>query len=155
MHMMWRFVMLCSLALTACVSDSRGDFVADGDPLVDGPVIVSGLATSGDDAEVAGRIRIVGECLELDQGDQGSVSIAWPEGTTWDEEAQVVELRNGVRVGDGDRISGGGGYYSIDDPQPALDSFVASTAAACEPEVVVVLSGSVDELRVTASDGNQ
>jgi hypothetical protein len=97
------------------------------EPSVDGPLLVSGSGDgSGNDAMVAGKVAFEDGCLLL-----AGMPVVWPEGTTWDAEAQEVVLRNGDRVTMGDEVSGGGGYPYADTLTDVIGERGARLAAEC------------------------
>ena len=74
-------------------------------PQVDGPLIISLERNDAQDAGFGGVVAIEDDgCVTV----EGFV-VAWPPGTTWDDEAQVIVLPDGSRVGDGDSVTGSGG----------------------------------------------
>ncbi len=90
-------------------------------------------------AIVEGVVTLEDDCLLLD----GS-PVIWPEGTQWDAQAQTVRLPNGEMAAMGDRVSGGGGYYTNGNSVSRVyGSGVGSAAAACgRGEVAVFNPGS-------------
>ena len=84
---------------------------SEGEP--DGPVIPIG--EDWDDyptAEVTGKLTLDDDCLLI----AGTV-VFWPEGTTWDEDAQAVEFGGDFDGAPdapvGEEFTGGGGSYSL------------------------------------------
>jgi hypothetical protein len=75
-------------------------------------------------AEETGLVAYNGECLRLD------VSVVWPEDTTW-EPSGVLTLLGGERVAPGERLTGGGGYLSVDAVRELFGDDVASGAERC------------------------
>lgn len=135
--------LLCiAVALVGC---SSGDVGSSSD----GPLLVSGIVSSGDDAGVEGRIRLLNACLELVSDDGSSYAVAWPGGTTWDAVEEAVRLSNGTSIQDGAKIRGGGGYVPID--APGLDELLRSAASDCGVQSIVVLGGSADAIEVDPS----
>lgn len=114
---------------------------------VDGPVVVSGLTpdSDGEDADVVGTIMLNPPCLELRSTDGNIYGVAWPAGTTWDEDEEAVVLSNGSRIGDGDRISGAGGYRGNLD-EPNLGPIIMAAAQECGHGTIVVLNGDPDDI---------
>ncbi|GAA4687157.1 hypothetical protein [Nocardioides nanhaiensis] len=89
-----------------------------------GPVVAHLSPGAGDGmaALIQGPLELTGDCLLV-----GGYPVVWPHGTTWDAEAGRVRLPDGEAVGEGDRVSGGGGYLYLADLGPDL----ADPLAAC------------------------
>ncbi len=83
---------------------------------VTGPVIEGNRSTSGEDAEIFGEVVIEGGCLYLLLSDDAGTRfpVVWPHGTVWNAEDSLIVLPNGSAVGEGDQVSGGGGYHNED-----------------------------------------
>lgn len=79
---------------------------------VDGPVIEGNRSTGGTDAEVLGVVVIEGDCIFLSQEAAIRYPVVWPHGTSWNGAESAIELPNGMLVHAGDRVYGGGGYYT-------------------------------------------
>jgi hypothetical protein len=77
-------------------------------------------------AIVQGRLAFTGACLTL-----GGVPVVWPEGTSWDEQAQILTLPSGDQVGPRTRLTGGGGYYDLDGLAGVFGEPVAEAAEPC------------------------
>ena len=138
-------LLLAGLLVAACGSGTS--FTATNGATVDGPVIASGLTaeSGGEDADVKGTVMLNGACLELHSMSRDIYAIAWPKGTTWDENEDAVLLSNGRRVRDGDSISGSGGYHSYSNLDPAA----VSTARDCGVNTVAVLNGDPNEIEIS------
>jgi hypothetical protein len=119
-------------SLLGC-SDSSGGQVR-------GPLLTSvGDADDQMAAEVTGLLAYDGECLRLDV-----YPVVWPEGTTW-EPSGVLTLPGGERVTPGERVTGGGGYLSVDAVGELFGDDVASGAERClddAQEIAVFNPGS-------------
>ena len=84
---------------------------------LDGPVVRQRLPywTEGEGAAINGPLELNDGCLQLPYGDGEHLAIVWPAGTSWDAVAQEVEVATGERIGIGDVVDGGGGYYRPED----------------------------------------
>lgn len=84
---------------------------------LDGPVVRQPAPywTEGEGAGINGRLELSDDCLQLPYGDGEHLAIVWPAGTSWDASVQEVVLPSGERVGVGDMVDGGGGYYRPED----------------------------------------
>ena len=104
--------LLVLLSVVGLAAVLRPSALPGGGAHVDGPLLVSespGLLRSGSDALIEGAITYDSGCLRV--GDHVAV---WPHGTSWDAEDVVVVLRSGDRVGEGDVVSGSGGFAARD-----------------------------------------
>ena len=103
---------LGALALVGVASVVRPlDGPSEGEP--DGPVIPIGEDWDAyPTAEVTGPLTREGDCLLI----AGTV-VFWPQGTTWDEEAQAVrfggDFDDAPDAPVGEEFTGGGGGYSL------------------------------------------
>jgi hypothetical protein len=80
---------------------------------VDGPVIEGNRSTGGTDAEVLGVVAIEGDCIFLSQAETATrYPVVWPHGTSWNGAESAIELPDGTLVHAGNRLYGGGGYYT-------------------------------------------
>ena len=102
-------LLLLALA-AACGSNDNAGAVSGSNgtgPVVAHPVKGDG---SGNDALIEGPLTMSGGCLLV-----SDFPVVWPHGTTWDADAQAVQLSDGQVVALGDRVSGGGGYPYLTD----------------------------------------
>lgn len=103
-----------------------------GRAVVDGPVIRTEGATQANlTAVVSGLLTYNGKYVGLD----GHPAV-WPQGTAWDLDGQRLRLASGETVGLGERVTGSGGYISVDGVRALFGDVVAETC------------GEVDEVRV-------
>lgn len=68
-------------------------------------------------------LRRDGPCLTLDNG-AFSFVVVWPPGTRWSTGDETVVLPDGLRIAQGERVSGSGGFLSASNRnfgKPALD----------------------------------
>lgn len=103
-------VAIVAVAVFAGLRWLRPATLPGGDAHVDGPLLVSaapGVNRGGMDAQVVGQVSYRDGCLRLDDK-----PVVWPHGTEWDDATQEVVLPGGERAGDGDAVSGGGGYIA-------------------------------------------
>ncbi|MGB5169046.1 MAG: hypothetical protein WBN71_11895 [Acidimicrobiia bacterium] len=148
MRSLWAAVVLlvpAGLLVAACGSGTS--YTATNGATVDGPVIASEKTaeSGGEDAKLTGTVVLNGACLELHSMSGETYAIAWPKGTTWDENEVAVLLSNGRLVRDGDSISGGGGYHSYS----SLDPVTVSAARDCGVGQVAVLNGDPNEIEIS------
>jgi hypothetical protein len=81
------------------------------------------------DALLRGPVRLADGCLFI-----GSAPVIWPTGTTWDDEADAVLLKDGTRVAMGASVSGGGGSLSAADIAGVFNQELAEAVRACTPD---------------------
>lgn len=113
----WSFLVGSVALLVGCASA----------PQVDGPLIISLDRNDAQDAGFGGVVAIEEDsCVTVD----GFV-VAWPPGTSWDEEAQLIELPDGSRVADGDSVIGGGGASEGDGLRFSLGEEAIAQADRC------------------------
>jgi hypothetical protein len=78
------------------------------------------------DAEVHGRLTLQDGCLRL-----GDSIVFWPLGTTWDATAEAVGFADKGTARVGQQFVGGGGVYSLDNINAALEAEPAHAIADC------------------------
>ena len=126
-------------------------------PQVDGPLIISLDRNDAQDAGIGGVVAIEDDgCVTVD----GFV-VAWPPGTSWDEESQLIVLPDGSRIGDGDSVAGSGGANEGDALRFSLGEEALAEAERCtssrvneEPGVLVFNSQS-DSVSAAAAANTQ
>lgn len=80
-------------------------------------VLVAAPADGGDDSAVGGTVRMVGDCLGIDD----AVAI-WPSGTSVESENPlIIKVPGEGRVEIGDKLEGAGGTLGSGDPPDDLD----------------------------------
>lgn len=86
----------------------------------------------GEAAEIKGILEIEASCLYVasDEVDE-RLPVVWPRSTSWNADAQQVVLASGLRIGDGVRVDGGGGYYDVDDVRRLAGKEAADLANEC------------------------
>jgi hypothetical protein len=92
-------------------------------------------------AELIGKLELDAGCLLL-----RDAVVFWPQGTTWDEEAQAVLLTDGTRAPTGRRFDGGGGAY---DPDTDFADLLDSTDAATRIERCLDRTGAQEVVLLT------
>jgi hypothetical protein len=92
-------------------SPAPGGTVATAGPGAD-PVLTQ-LEPNLMQAHLSGVLERSGNCLMLEQA-TSRVVVAWPPGTRWSADDEVVVLADGSRVGLGDAVSASGGYVAAD-----------------------------------------
>ena len=85
----------------------------DRSPAAGADPVLTRLGPGGMDALLHGVVRRSGDCLLLDPGGDATV-VVWPRGTRWSAGDEAVVLPDGLRVGLGDEVEGGGGYLPAD-----------------------------------------
>jgi hypothetical protein len=116
------------LVLIVAVGCSGGS-----EPL-DGPVMryPTSASEGSDDAEVKGRLELAGDCLYIAFDEtRERYPVVWPAGTTWDAEDQTVVGPSTTRLPVGSEVSGGGGYYKVEDVKRSLGTKAEALAASC------------------------
>ena len=73
--------------------------------------------------------------------------VIWPEGTTWDSQADALRLPNGELRKVGEEVSGGGGYFTGTGPQSVLaDSSQRDRCAWVGETAIFNLGSDIDTL---------
>lgn len=85
----------------------------------------SGRGEGGMGAIVQGTVEVDLEvgCVWLSTSDGARHPVIWPSGTEAGEEPFLITLPNGETVGDGDLVSGGGGYVSAASATQGMEPF--------------------------------
>lgn len=81
------------------------------------------------DAEVSGELKLVGDCLMLEDS-----AVFWPHGTTWDANAHAVVFPDSFDtppVDVGSSFVGGGGYYTVSQAIDILGPEYGQPLGAC------------------------
>lgn len=135
-HLRLAAASLLCLALTACGGDASADVASSTNgtnPVVAHPAAGDG---SGLDALIEGPLTMSGGCLLV-----GEFPVVWPHGTTWDADAQAVQLSDGQVIALGDRVSGGGGYRHLSDLGPEFAEPLADCPTNEYGEVAIFNAG--------------
>jgi hypothetical protein len=90
-------------------------------------------------AYLGGEVRIDGDCAYL-----GDDPVVWPTGTRWVERAHAVQLASGELLHEGDRVSGGGGAWRLDE-LTGLDDLLAACA---RPDTEILVFNTHEQLDV-------
>ena len=114
----------CVAVLTACSGSSVS-------ARLHGPLLVSeGSWDAGMAAALGGQLARVGPCIGM-----GESMVVWPEGVSWDEDAESMVLPDGTLVGLGETVSGGGGGMTTSAVNSLFGSDAADALRECEVEV--------------------
>lgn len=115
--------LVCTALLTACGSSVSAS--------LHGPLLVSeGRWDSGMAAALGGQLARVGPCVGL-----GGSMVVWPDGVSWDEDAESLVLPDGTLVGLGDDVSGGGGSMTTSSVNSLFGADAADALRECGVEV--------------------
>lgn len=110
---------------------------------VDGPLLRHRAPLgdgSGLQAEIQGILEVQGGCLFVVSPESGvRYPVVWPALTTWSPATQTVQLANGEGLSVGDNVSGGGGYFKVDE----IEQYVGGDAAAAAREYLDNPDGEV------------
>ncbi|MEZ0493829.1 hypothetical protein AB2L28_16445 [Kineococcus sp. TBRC 1896] len=128
--------LVCVSLLTACSGSSAS-------ARLHGPLLVSdGRWDSGMAAALGGQLARVGPCIGL-----GESMVVWPDGVSWDEDAESLVLPDSTPVGLGDDVSGGGGSMTTS----SVDSLCGPDAADALRECGVDVGSEVIVFNVGSS----
>gem|GEM_PF-1988812 len=86
---------------------------------------------AGEAAEIIGVLELEIGCLYVVSDETERYPIVWPNETRWDAGQQVVILSGGEQVAPGERVSGGGGYYNVDQVEGFAGSEASALAERC------------------------
>lgn len=128
-------------------SNSSLDPELDTAATVDGPVLISGITNEGMEAQFSGKITINDTCIEAGSPNSG---IAWPAGTTWDDNKKAVVLPDGRLIQDSQSITAVGGEIPTtnSDSNSSLDPQLDTAAQKCEFETVFILNGDSNNIEI-------
>lgn len=121
---------MTTLAAGAC-SDDAGEGGGRVGPLV----VAAGPNTSGEDADISGRLvrPEPDACIGLASagGTDRPTGLVWPPGTTWSGEDGAIVV-DGTTFTVGDEVRGAGGHHSADGPAgPELTADVLAAVRDC------------------------
>lgn len=101
-----------------------------------GPLTVAEGPASGNEALLTGTLEITDECVFMRTGNDRTL-LVWPSDQThWSAASQTIRYtaRGDVRLREGDRLSVGGGGWSIADAGQDDPKWAGSTEWASEPK---------------------